>query len=402
MSRPPTRRGEPDPNVKVVVLTFSRRSLIGLAASLALVSLGACLSTRPEEDGPERTQWLAAEGGGWSDAALHRVLADMNPAAQAMALRFDPARRTRFWGRPVGWAVYDIDAPPALGFRNLSFDEARRLNALIPATPTAGPPARPFVLHASAEDSERAHRCLAQAVYYEAATEPDQGQAAVAQAVLNRLRDPNFPKSVCGVVFQGSQLPTGCQFSFTCDGSLARQPSADGWARAMAVAKRALNGFVEPSVGWATHYHAVYVWPYWAPTLVKLNQVGSQIFYRWSGMAGTPQAFTGRYAGGEANLTAAVLQSVDPRTQLLQPVAGATSGTHTVNLGIAGEVRTYTVADPTAPGGVRARVSGVIAPSRPAPTAAQVDQVNAALSGKPAPPKPVDAMPVTEIGLPQH
>ena len=87
------------------------------------------------------------------------------------------------------------------------------------------------------------------AIYYEAASQSDEGQAAVAQVVLNRLRNPLFPKSVCGVVFEGSKLNTGCQFSFTCDGSLARRPSPDAWNRAQTVAARALNGYVVKGVG---------------------------------------------------------------------------------------------------------------------------------------------------------
>ncbi|MFT2129823.1 cell wall hydrolase, partial [Staphylococcus epidermidis] len=92
-----------------------------------------------------------------------------------------------------------------------------------------------------------------------AANETLQGQASVAQVILNRMRHPAYPKTVCGVVFQGSERTTGCQFSFTCDGAMGRPPSAEGWARARAVAASALNGFVAADVGMATHYHANYV-----------------------------------------------------------------------------------------------------------------------------------------------
>ena len=367
------------------------KSLLHFAICAVVFAAAACAGVRPE-DPDERLHWLATEASGLSDASLKHLLNDMNPAAQAVALRFDPARHARLWGRPVGWQAYDLDELPSLGFENLSFDEARRINALMGKPAYTGPAARPFVLRASGADADKAHECLAKAVYYEAASEPDQGQAAVAQTVLNRVRDPGFPKSVCGVVFQGSRLPTGCQFSFTCDGSLARGPSASGWARAMAVARRALNGFVEPSVGYATHYHADYVRPYWAPTLVKLNQIGAHIFYRWSGPAGEPSAFVGRYAGGETHVPTDILQSLDPRIQLAAAVA--TASPRTVSLGVAGEVHTYVVADASAPGGVRARVAGTLIPARRAPTADEVDQVNAALAS----PKPaVVDMPVTEV-----
>jgi len=126
----------------------------------------------------------------------------------------------------------------------------------------------------------------------------------VAQVVLNRLASPALPKSVCAVVFQGSERPTGCQFTFTCDGSLARAPSAEGWAAARAVATQALDGFVEPSVGRATHYHAVYVAPDWSASMVKVAHIGAHIFYAWTGADEMHQSFAA-YAGSEAGFRAA-------------------------------------------------------------------------------------------------
>src|SRR5690606_31870118 len=97
--------------------------------------------------------------------------------------------------------------------------------------------ASPFRFGGAADDRARAVKCLAQAIYYEAASEPDAGQRAVAQVVLNRVAHPTYPNSVCGVVFQGSERRTGCQFSFTCDGSLKRKPSRTFWERAERVAR---------------------------------------------------------------------------------------------------------------------------------------------------------------------
>jgi hypothetical protein len=129
--------------------------------------------------------------------------------------------------------------------------------------------------------------------------------------VLNRMRHPAFPKTVCGVVFQGADRKTGCQFTFTCDGALARKPDEAAWARARKVAEAALSGFVMKKVGNATHYHADYVAPYWSPTLVKVAVVGQHIFYRWTGGAGLPPAFGGRYGGGEmAGLRLATLDNL--------------------------------------------------------------------------------------------
>ena len=141
--------------------------------------------------------------------------------------------------------------------------------------------------------------CLTQTVYYEAANEPMQGRRAVAQVVLNRMRHPAYPKSVCGVVYQGSERRTGCQFSFTCDGSLLRQPATSRWREAQDVARAALAGTVESSVGTATHYHADYVLPKWAFSLGKIEQLGRHIFYRFTGGWGRSAAFTGRYSGVE-------------------------------------------------------------------------------------------------------
>ncbi len=185
-------------------------------------------------------------------------------------------------------------------YQQLTPQQAQAANAAVPFSNLPNPAASAFKLgEAAGEDKARALGCLTMAVYYEAASESDDGQAAVAQVVLNRLRHPLFPKTVCGVVFQGSELPTGCQFTFTCDGSLGRKPSQAGWKHASEIAQRALDGYVMKQVGEATHYHTMWVVPYWQPTLTKLTQIGAHIFYRWSGEAGRPGAFVGRYAGLE-------------------------------------------------------------------------------------------------------
>jgi len=162
----------------------------------------------------------------------------------------------------------------------------------------AGPAARPLSAAGSWIDRTRALTCLTAAIYYEAATEPDGGQRAVAQVVLNRVAHPAFPKTVCGVVYQGSERPS-CQFSFACDGSMARRPMAAFWERARRVASDALAGNVYAPVGLATHYHTSAIHPYWADSLTFLGTIGAHRFYRWSGAAGRPAAFTTVYAGGE-------------------------------------------------------------------------------------------------------
>ena len=176
---------------------------------------------------------------------------------------------------------------------------AEAINASLPFAEGPVDTARPFSLAAVPGSVQaRAVHCLAQAVYYEAGFEPIEGRRAVAQVVLNRVRHPAFPNSICGVVYDGASRP-GCQFSFACDGSLRRAPAAAAWVEAERVAREALAGQVASTVGTATHYHASYVAPHWAPRLRKLVRIGAHIFYAWPGTWGRTGAFTGRYAGSE-------------------------------------------------------------------------------------------------------
>ena len=164
---------------------------------------------------------------------------------------------------------------------------------------SAGPAARAFLSAGSGLSKARALECMTKAIYYEAASEATAGQRAVAQVVLNRVSHPSYPNSVCGVVFQGSQRKTGCQFSFTCDGSLSRKPGASAWAKAQRVAQDALSGTVYKAVGLATHYHTIWIHPYWAPSLDPIGTIGAHRFYKWKGSAGKPAAFRSAYAARE-------------------------------------------------------------------------------------------------------
>lgn len=175
-------------------------------------------------------------------------------------------------------------------------DEAKLINAAMPFASGAIALARPFDIASDSLDHHRALLCLTQAVYYEAGFEPMAGRRAVAQVVLNRMRHPAYPKSVCSVVYQRNSTPV-CQFSFVCDGALYRAPQASAWRQAHDIAAAALAGYVEPTVGSATHYHADYVSPRWAPMLAKVAKLGAHIFYRWPGAWGLPAAFSGRYIG---------------------------------------------------------------------------------------------------------
>jgi len=224
----------------------------------------------------------------------------------------------------------------APGLPALPEPEPQLVRALTPEQAVAANDALPFAINAveragsfglgDSQSDPLAYKaaldCLTAAVYYEAAGEGAQGQRAVAQVVLNRVRHPAFPSRVCDVVYQGSERQTGCQFTFTCDGSLARPPSRAGWDRARAIAAAALTGSVEGTVGMATHYHANWVVPYWAPRLDKIAAVGAHIFYRWPGLWGRRQAFTQRYAGE----LAASLEDITIAGTSLDPEGGAALG----------------------------------------------------------------------------
>jgi len=207
-----------------------------------------------------------------------------------------PGRTTRLKDLPA--LPDDIEAHGKQAQSLLQPDDARKRNAAVPFADSPIKIAKPFFFQGSAEDRTRALQCLATAALYEAGDDTV-GEAAVAQVVLNRVRHAAFPATICGVVYQGSQRATGCQFTFTCDGSLKRQMSDGAWQRARAVADRALSGHVDDSVGLATHYHTDWVYPYWSPELNKLARVGTHLFFGWPGSWGGPKAFARTYRGNE-------------------------------------------------------------------------------------------------------
>ena len=211
------------------------------------------------------------------------------------------------------------ELPPVepTAFVEIAREDAREVNAAVPFSIAPNPAARPFRFLGNTDDLARATDCLAAAVLFEAGDDAV-GERAVAQVVLNRLRHPAFPKTVCGVVFQGQERSTGCQFTFTCDGALRRRPSEGGWRRAREIAAAALAGSVYKPVGHATHYHTDWVVPYWSSSLDKIAAVGTHLFFRWTGWWGTPPAFNRRPSPSEP---------VVSKITYLSPVHGAASGT---------------------------------------------------------------------------
>jgi spore germination cell wall hydrolase CwlJ-like protein len=122
--------------------------------------------------------------------------------------------------------------------------------------------------------------CLARAIYFEARSETELGQLAVAKVILNRVKDPEYPKSICGVVYQGANRARSCQFSFACDGQPDDPHNPEAWDRASRVAQKALDGDQTVKImGAATHYHADYVRPRWSRHMKRLIKIGRHIFY---------------------------------------------------------------------------------------------------------------------------
>ena len=122
--------------------------------------------------------------------------------------------------------------------------------------------------------------CLARAVYFEARSESELGQLAVARVILNRTKDAAYPKSICGVVYQGSNRRNSCQFSFACDGMPddVNQPAA--WANSKRIAQKAMADTTSMKImSTATNYHADYVRPKWAGNMKRLVKIGRHIFY---------------------------------------------------------------------------------------------------------------------------
>ncbi len=153
------------------------------------------------------------------------------------------------------------------------------LAALVGTPALAGNVAEPYEASRDPQTFERSVQCLTEAIYYEARSESEDGQRAVAQVVLNRVRHPAYPNTVCGVVYQGAERTTGCQFSFTCTGVMGPIMEHAAWDRARRIATQALRGRVFRPVGLAVNYHTTAIRPYWAPSLVTQATVGAHIFY---------------------------------------------------------------------------------------------------------------------------
>lgn len=234
------------------------------------------------------TKLADVASGGYSDNDLQRVVGRMDDSALSIARRHDPYVSAGSAQRDRQAALFAARLERNAGNKDKTRNEPLLLRASFGGP--FNPAAEPFRLNGALENT-RDLECLTQAVYYEARGETPAGQAAVAQVVLNRARHPAFPKTVCGVVFQGAYGRGACQFSFACDGSTRKRREPGAWARAERVATKALSGDVMNTVGTATHFHTINVSPGWGPRLIRVGQVGLHIFYRFGGRVGAPGSF---------------------------------------------------------------------------------------------------------------
>ncbi|MGZ9098225.1 MAG: cell wall hydrolase [Brevundimonas sp.] len=328
---------------------------MGLAIGCAYLGGTAAKATTVRAQA-ERIEGATAAG--FTEEALAAAAGGLDESALAIARRHDPytvaggaqrdrqaelltARLEQLRGQPAGGAL-------------------RRVSLTGPVA------AQPFRL-GGALDASRDLDCLTQAAYYEARGEGREGMRAVTQVVLNRVRHRAFPNSVCGVVFQGAGRRTGCQFSFTCDGSMRGRVNRAAWDRAREVAASALSGSVHAGVGTATHFHTTGVSPRWRNALVRVNQVGDHIFYRFGGRSGSSGAFTyaARPSSG-ADAPRLIQASLDPTGPVMEAGAVAYSMLVAQERGdSAAESAAPTAAASAPPAAPAATVDVAAAPSTP-------------------------------------
>ncbi|WP_439471977.1 cell wall hydrolase [Brevundimonas sp.] len=278
-------------------------ALVGLAVGGAYLG-GAAAKASTVQAQAERIE--GATSAGFTEEALAAAAGGLDNSALAIARRHDPYTVAGPTQRDRQAELLTARLEQLRGDAPIRTEGLRQVNLSAPVA------AQPFRLGGALEAS-RDLDCLTQAVYYEARGEGRDGMRAVAQVVLNRVRHPAFPKSVCGVVFQGAGRRTGCQFSFTCDGSMRGRVNRAAWDRARAVASSALSGSVYGNVGNATHFHTTGVSPQWRNSLIRVSQVGDHLFYRFGGRSGSSAAFS--YAARrstDADQPQIVQASLDP------------------------------------------------------------------------------------------
>ncbi|MEL8056904.1 MAG: cell wall hydrolase [Pseudomonadota bacterium] len=249
-------RQTPDDQTKIKTNTgFGAVCALTLVLGLPMVSHSAAVQTM-EQDWRVKNEQLAVAG---------------DAGALVRSNKNTPSLLRQDWLRSV---EYSLERDPSSALSQISALERDR--AALKNLKSFEP------LHLSrAEDMAKQTQCLAQAVYYEARSERTEGQLAVAEVIVNRVKDHRYPNTICDVVFQGATRTTGCQFTFTCDGAMKKQPNGWRWEKAQTIASHVVMGLNEKKTRDATHYHATYVNPVWNSGLIKTRQIGTHIFYRF-------------------------------------------------------------------------------------------------------------------------
>jgi spore germination cell wall hydrolase CwlJ-like protein len=283
-------------------------AVVGLGIGCAYLG-GAVARATTVRAQAERLEGATAAG--FTEEALAAAAGGLDASALAIARRHDPYT-------VAGSAQRDRQAELMTARLEQLRPDARRNDLRRASLGDISAAARPFRID-NALDASRDLECLTQAAYYEARGEGTDGMRAVVQVVLNRARHASFPSSVCGVVFQGSGRRVGCQFSFTCDGSMRAPVNRTAWNRARTVASAALSGAVYAGVGNATFFHTTGVSPSWRHSMLRVGQVGSHIFYRFGGRAGSSSAFSYVARGSTgADMQRAVYAGIDPANTVRQ------------------------------------------------------------------------------------
>ena len=210
-------------------------------------------------------------------------------------------------GMPSGISTQGLPTPSLSDLSSSPMSAPISL-AMVPMprpAPGVPPPSPAQRLKLQGKDYAKAEKCLANAVYFEARSEPIRGQMAVAQVVVNRAFSGFYPNDICGVVYQNANRHLSCQFTFACDGKSKAITERGHWARAMRIAKQTLDGQIYvPEVGKSTHYHAIYVHPNWVREMRKMVRYGLHNFYRpyaWGNGADEPVWGTAALAQARKN-----------------------------------------------------------------------------------------------------
>lgn len=285
--------------ISISIARYRMRALMAASAVGLLVgaSIGAaCLGGHLAHEGSapkDAARLMMATRDGKVDMAALDAVGTVDQSALNIAMRFSQYAGT---GTENSLLAQNLTAmrtsEDARNQRDLPDAKLVLASNMTLASPFSAPVnapavAAPSVRAAAAMKFKSANRsdsdCLTQAVYYEARGEGVEGMRAVAQVILNRVRHPAYPKSICGVVYQGAYQRTSCQFSFVCNGAMGAPVESWAWRRAKSVADAALGGYVMAAVGTSTSFHTTGVKPGWGGTMDKVAQIGSHIFYQFRG-----------------------------------------------------------------------------------------------------------------------